>query len=44
MVDRSMHAANKYPEIAEMLHDILLGITSPAAMLNLGVMGKVLFA
>jgi geranylgeranyl reductase family protein len=42
-VDLAIRAASRRPEIAGLLHDILLGITSPEAMLKPGVALKVLF-
>ncbi len=43
-VNLAIRAASRRPEIANMLHDILLGVTSPAAMLKPGVALKVLFS
>jgi menaquinone-9 beta-reductase len=44
MVNKAMHASSKYPEVAAMLHDILLGVASPAAMMRPGAALKVLFS
>lgn len=42
-VNMAIRAASKRPEVAALLHDILLGATSPAEMLKPDVAWKVLF-